>query len=58
MKQFILTPRAKQDLNDSGITSPAITLKLPTGFLMRWKNSMVKLAKNPGIGHSARGTGR
>jgi toxin ParE1/3/4 len=35
----------------SGTTSPTTTWKPPTVFWMALESAMVKLAKNPGVGH-------
>ena len=51
MKRFILTPRAKQDLNDIWDYIANDNIEAADRVLDALDNAMIKLAKNPGIGH-------
>ena len=52
MKGFILTPRAKQDASDIWDYIADDNIKAADRVLDALETTMVKLAKNPGIGHS------
>ncbi len=51
MKRFILTPRAKQDLNDIWNYIAEDSLEAADRVLDTLDKAIVKLAKNAGIGH-------
>ena len=51
MKRFILTPRARQDLNDIWDYIANDNIEAANRVLDALDNAMIKLAKNPGIGH-------
>ena len=51
MKRFILTSRAKQDLNDIWDYIANDNIEAANRVLDALDNAMIKLAKNPGIGH-------
>ena len=51
MKRFILTPRAKQDVNDIWEYIANDNIEAADRVLNALDNAMIKLAKNPGIGH-------
>jgi toxin ParE1/3/4 len=51
MKRFILTPRAKQDVNDIWEYIANDNTEAADRVLDALDNAMIKLAKNPGIGH-------
>ena len=51
MKRFILTPRAKQDVNDIWDYIANEDIEAADRVLDALDNAMIKLAKNPGIGH-------
>ncbi len=51
MKRFILTPRAKLDLNDIWNYIAEDNLEAADRVLDALDKAIVKLAKNPGIGH-------
>ncbi|HYL36987.1 MAG TPA: type II toxin-antitoxin system RelE/ParE family toxin [Bryobacteraceae bacterium] len=51
MKRFVLTRRAKQDVNDIWDYLAADNIEAADRVLDTLDNAMVKLAKNPGIGH-------
>lgn len=51
MKRFILTPRAKQDINDIWNYIANGNVDAADRVLDALDNAMIKLAKNPGIGH-------
>ena len=51
MKRFILTPRAKQDVNDIWEYIANDKIEAADRVLDALDNAMLKLAKNPGIGH-------
>jgi plasmid stabilization system protein ParE len=51
MKRFILTPRAKKDVNDIWDYIAADNVEAAGRVLDALDNAMVKLAGNPGIGH-------
>ena len=51
MKRFILTPRAKQDVNDIWDYIANDNIEAADRVLDALDNAMIKLAKNPGIGH-------
>ena len=51
MKRFILTPRARQDLNDIWDYIANDNIEAADRVLDALDNAMLKLAKNPGIGH-------
>jgi plasmid stabilization system protein ParE len=51
MKRFILTPRAKQDINDIWAYIADDNIEAADRVLDALENAMVKLAKIPGIGH-------
>jgi toxin ParE1/3/4 len=51
MKRFILTPRAKQDVNDIWDYIANDNIEGADRVLDALDNAMFKLAKNPGIGH-------
>jgi plasmid stabilization system protein ParE len=51
MKRFILTPRARQDLNDIWDYIANDNIEAADRVLDALDNAMIKLAKNPGIGH-------
>src|ERR1035437_5914496 len=50
MKRFILTPRAKQDVNDIWDYIANEDIEAADRVLDALDNAMIKLAKNPGIG--------
>ena len=51
MKRFILTPRAKQDVNDIWDYIANDNIKAADRVLEALEQAMFKLAKSPGIGH-------
>jgi plasmid stabilization system protein ParE len=51
MKRFILTPRAKQDVNDIWDYIANEDIEAADRVLDALDNAMIKLAKNPGLGH-------
>ena len=51
MKRFILTPRARQDLNDIWDYIANDNIEAADRVLDALDNAMIKLAKNPGMGH-------
>ena len=51
MKRFILTPRARQDVNDIWDYIANDNIEAADRVLDALDNAMFKLAKNPGIGH-------
>ena len=51
MKRFILTPRAKQDVNDIWDYIANDNIEAADRVLDALVNAMIKLAKNPGMGH-------
>jgi antitoxin ParD1/3/4/toxin ParE1/3/4 len=51
MKRFILTPRARQDVNDIWDYIANDNIEAADRVLDALDNAMLKLAKNPGIGH-------
>ena len=51
MKRFILTPRAKQDVNDIWEYIANDNIEAADRVLNALDNAMIKLAKNPGLGH-------
>jgi plasmid stabilization system protein ParE len=51
MKRFILTPRAKQDVNDIWDYIANDNIEAADRVLDALDNAMIKLAKNPGLGH-------
>jgi plasmid stabilization system protein ParE len=51
MKRFILTPRAKQDVSGIWDCIADDNIEAVDRVLDALHNAMVKLAKNPGIGH-------
>ena len=51
MKRFILTPRARQDLNDIWDYIANDNIEAADRVIDALDNAMIKLAKNPGIGH-------
>ena len=51
MKRFILTPRAAQDVNDIWDYIADDNIEAADRVLHALNNAIVKLAKNPGIGH-------
>ena len=51
MKGFILTPRAKQDVNDIWDYIANDNIEAADRVLDALDNAVIKLAKNPGIGH-------
>jgi toxin ParE1/3/4 len=51
MKRFILTPRAQQDVNDIWDYIANDSIEAAGRVLDALENAMIKLAKNPGIGH-------
>jgi plasmid stabilization system protein ParE len=51
MKRFVLTPRAKQDVNDIWEYIADDSIEAADRVLDALDNAMVKLAKSPGIGH-------
>ena len=51
MKRFILTPRAKQDVNDIWDYIANDNIEAADRVLDALNNAVIKLAKNPGIGH-------
>src|SRR5713226_1864211 len=51
MKRFVLTPLAKQDLNDIWDYIADDNIEAADRVLDALENAMVKLAKSPGIGH-------
>lgn len=51
MNRFVLTPRAKQDVSDIWDYIAADNIEAADRVLDALENAMIKLAKNPGIGH-------
>lgn len=51
MKRYILTARAKQDVNDIWDYIADDNIEAADRVLDALENAMYKLAKNPGIGH-------
>src|SRR5580658_4073778 len=51
MTLFVLTPRAKKDINDIWDYIAAEDIEAADRVLGALEAAMVKLAKNPGIGH-------
>jgi toxin ParE1/3/4 len=51
MKRFILTPRAKQDINDIWDYIAGDNIEAADRVLGALENAMIKLAMNPGLGH-------
>jgi plasmid stabilization system protein ParE len=51
MKRFVLTQRAKQDINDIWAYIADDNIEAADRVLDALENAMVKLAKIPGIGH-------
>jgi antitoxin ParD1/3/4/toxin ParE1/3/4 len=51
MKRFILTPRAQQDVNEIWDYIANDNIEAADRVLDALHNAMIKLAKNPGIGH-------
>ena len=51
MKRFVLTPCAKQDVNDIWDYIGAENIEAADRVLNALRATMLKLAKNPGIGH-------
>lgn len=51
MKGFVLTPRAKQDVNDIWDYIASDNIEAADRVLDALETTMVKLAKNPVIGH-------
>jgi plasmid stabilization system protein ParE len=51
MKRFILTPRAKQDVNDIWDYIAADNIGAADRVLEALDKAMARVAKNPGIGH-------
>jgi antitoxin ParD1/3/4/toxin ParE1/3/4 len=51
MKAFILTPRGAQDVNDIWNYIADDNIEAADRILDALHNAMIKLAKNPGIGH-------
>jgi plasmid stabilization system protein ParE len=50
-KGFVLTPRAKQDVNDIWTYIVDDSVEAADRVLDALERAMVKLAKNPGVGH-------
>ena len=51
MKRYILTPRAKRDVNEIWDYIANDNIEAADRVLDALESAMVKLAKNPGIGH-------
>jgi antitoxin ParD1/3/4/toxin ParE1/3/4 len=51
MKRFIPTPRTRQDVNDIWDYIADENIEAADRVLEALHNAMIKLAKNPGIGH-------
>jgi len=51
MKRFVLTPRARQDVNDIWDYIADDSVESADRVLDALETAMVKLSKNPGIGH-------
>jgi plasmid stabilization system protein ParE len=51
MKRFILTPRAKRDINDIWDYIANDNIQAADRVLDALENAILKLEKNPGIGH-------
>jgi plasmid stabilization system protein ParE len=51
MKRFILTPRARQDVNDIWDYIANDNIEAADRVIDALDNAMIKLAKNPGMGH-------
>jgi plasmid stabilization system protein ParE len=51
MKRFVLTPRAKQDVSDIWESIAGDNIEAADRVLDALDNAMMKLTKNPGIGH-------
>lgn len=56
MKRFILTPRANQDVNDIWDYIANDNIEAADRVLKALEEAMLRLAKNPGMGHLARRT--
>jgi plasmid stabilization system protein ParE len=51
MKRFVLTPRAKRDVNDIWDYIADDSIEAADRVVDALDNAMVKLSKTPGIGH-------
>jgi toxin ParE1/3/4 len=51
MKRFVLTPRAEQDVNDIWEYIAADNLEAADRVLYALENAMIRLSKNPSMGH-------
>lgn len=51
MKRYVLTPRAKRDVNDIWDYIASDNIEAADRVLDALESAMVKLAKSPGIGH-------
>jgi plasmid stabilization system protein ParE len=51
MKRFIVTPRARQDLSDIWDYIAGDNVQAADRVLDALESALLKLAKNPGIGH-------
>ncbi len=51
MKRFILTPRARQDVHDIWDYIANDNIEAADRVIDALDNAMIKLAKNPGMGH-------
>jgi plasmid stabilization system protein ParE len=51
MKRYILTPSAKRDVNDIWDYIAADSIEAADRVLDALESAMIKLAKNPGVGH-------
>jgi toxin ParE1/3/4 len=51
MNRFVLTPRAKQDVNDIWDYIADDNIEAADQVVESLESAMLKLAKNPGIGH-------
>ena len=50
MKRFVLTPRARQDINDIWDYIAADNINAADRVLHALERAMLRLAKNPGLG--------
>jgi plasmid stabilization system protein ParE len=51
MKRFVLTPRARQDINDIWDYIAVENINAADRVLYALERAMLRLAKNPGLGH-------
>jgi plasmid stabilization system protein ParE len=51
MRRYVLTPSAKRDINDIWDYIAADSIEAADRVLDALESAMIKLAKNPGVGH-------